>query len=219
MLERKEIVIGSWFPVSWNEVSALWFEVTIGGLQGGHPDQDIDRTRANAALLMGRILFSLSERLDFVLSELEGGTKENEIAGQASMLIGMGEEDSPLMHAMLQELQQDLSLEYKGSEDELTITVKEAGPQILPAVGPADLQKICFYLAMLPDGMQKMSGEIPGQVETSCNLGIMKLLPDGLHCSSRVSSSIESAMAALGNKVIYLTEFLGGDVELTEMKE
>ena len=56
-----------------------------------------------------------------------------------------------------------------------------------------------------------MSALIPGLVETSLNLGILKLLPDHLETRSSVRSSVGSAKEAVSEKIQYLTEFLGGE--------
>ena len=55
-----------------------------------------------------------------------------------------------------------------------------------------------------------MSAQISGLVETSLNLGILRLHPAGLEAVSSVRSSVSSAKDALGEKLGYLTEFLGG---------
>ena len=62
----------------------------------------------------------------------------------------------------------------------------------------------------VPNGIRKMSAQISGLVETSLNLGILRLHPDGLEAVSSVRSSVSSAKDALGEKLEYLTEFLGG---------
>lgn len=211
--EAEESKVRGLFPVSWNEVSALWFEIEVSGLTGGVPLMDVCRNHANAILLLGRILFKMEACLEFVLSELEGGSGKEEIPAVARMLVGIAEEDLPLLQRLLAGLQADLQNEYTGSEPGLCISLKEAGPQVLPAMHPVDQQKLIFYLLQLPDGIQKMSGRVQGQAETACCLTHADLLPDGLHCSIGIYGSIFSARAALADKVCYLTEFLGGETD------
>lgn len=59
-----------------------------------------------------------------------------------------------------------------------------------------------------------MSGTIKGLVETSSNIGILRLDRDELFASSSVRSSVDAACSALSDKIEYLTEFLGGDYEV-----
>ena len=74
-------------------------------------------------------------------------------------------------------------------------------------------EKVVFYLVHVPFGIEKMSGEIEGLVETSSNLGILKLGKDALYSTSSVRSSVGSAKGHLSAKLQYLTEFLGGSYE------
>ena len=50
-----------------------------------------------------------------------------------------------------------------------------------------------------------------GLVETSCNLGIVRLTPESFQCSASVRSSVATEKKALADKIAYLTEFLGGE--------
>lgn len=206
-------------PVSWNEVAALWFEISIDGVMGenGDPDGNVGQTleQAHAAEILGRILFALEERVEFVLSEMECGVAGEAIAslsGQAGLLIGIAEEDVFLLKEVLEELQEQLREEYEGSNENLTILLKEAGPAALPALNPVDQQKTVFYLIQLPLGVQKLSGSKKGQADLFSQVTQILLLPDGLRISIRVDSRTESAGDFLADKITYLTEFLGGEI-------
>ena len=59
-----------------------------------------------------------------------------------------------------------------------------------------------------------MSGTIKGLVESSSNIGILRLDEDELFASSSVRSSVDAACSAISDKIEYLTEFLGGDYEV-----
>ena len=105
----------------------------------------------------------------------------------------------------------NLCREYSGTDDGITVTVEKTGEGAAPALHPVSLQKTVFFLMNLPNGVQKMSGQIPGLVETSLNLGILKLEPDHLHACASVRSSVGSAKEALSDKLEYLIGFLGGE--------
>ena len=74
-------------------------------------------------------------------------------------------------------------------------------------------EKVIFYLMNIPGGVQKMSGNIPGLVETSVNLGTLNLEDEVLYGVASIRSSVNSAKEAVADQVEYLTEFLGGDFE------
>ena len=197
-------------PVRRNEVSGVQYRVEISGLLGGHSGAEIGKNRANANLLMGRLLHGMDLRMDFALAELEGGNKDNAIPRSCAAEIVIGSEEEQTMLEYLQELQEDLRKEYKGSDEGITITAEKTGIGAAPALDPVSTQKVLFFLMNVPNGIRKMSAQISGLVETSLNLGILRLHPDGLEAVSSVRSSVSSAKDALGEKLEYLTEFLGG---------
>lgn len=199
------------FPVTWNEVSAAWYTITV---EIERVQETIENySSVNAASLLGRILFTMEEGLEYVLSELESTSSGGEVPTVASMLVGLAEEDESLLSSLLAKIQRELTEEYKGSQEEIYIRMQKEEPQALPALHPVDLQKMVFYLIQLPEGIQKMSDLIQGQADTFCNLIKLNLLPDGLHFSVYVGSRVESSGKLLTDKICYLTEFLGGDVD------
>ena len=60
-----------------------------------------------------------------------------------------------------------------------------------------------------------MSADVEGLVETSLNLGVLKLDGQEMVLSYAVRSSIGSAKEALLDKLSYVTEVLGGNVEIS----
>ena len=99
-------------------------------------------------------------------------------------------------------------------DENITIEVKAEGTVTSQVLHPTSQEKIVFYLQNVPFGIQKMSGTIDGLVETSSNIGILRLDEDELFASSSVRSSVDAACGALSDKIEYLTEFLGGEYEV-----
>ena len=55
------------------------YRLLIGGLLGGHSGADIHLERANAHILMGRVLHELRKHGSFLICDLIGGSKDNVI--------------------------------------------------------------------------------------------------------------------------------------------
>ena len=127
------------------------------------------------------------------------------------MLLAVDSGDGELLKSSLAQLQEEFSKEYEGSETQIRIEVTSKGAGTEPGLHPTSLQKVIFFLMNVPDGIEKMSGEISGLVQTSSNLGILKLTPEYLEASVSVRSSLGSAKEALADRICYLTEFLGGE--------
>ena len=141
-----------------------------------------------------------------------GGQKDNAITRECitEFLTDAPEE----VKAYAKELQEQIREEYTGSDENITIEVKENGVETAQVLHPTSQEKIVFYLQNVPFGIQKMSGTIKGLVESSSNIGILRLDEDELFASSSVRSSVDAACSAISDKIEYLTEFLGGDYEV-----
>ena len=186
--------------------------VQVCGLMGGHSGAEIDKNRANANKLMGRFLYGLKKKADYAVISLAGGQKDNAITRECitEFLTDAPEE----VKAYAKELQEQIREEYTGSDENITIEVKENGVETAQVLHPTSQEKIVFYLQNVPFGIQKMSGTIKGLVESSSNIGILRLDEDELFASSSVRSSVDAACSAISDKIEYLTEFLGGDYEV-----
>ena len=78
-----------------------------------------------------------------------------------------------------------------------------------------DSQKAAACLIALPNGVQAMSADIHGLVETSLNLGILKYEDGCLTADFSVRSSVESAKHALIDRLRAVIELAGGSCEVS----
>lgn len=199
----------STIPVQRVEAEGQKAAVKITGLMGGHSGAEIDKKRANANVLMGRLLYSLQQETAYEIISLAGGQKDNAITREADAELLV--EDINSVKACAEKLQKGFREEYAGTDEGITVEITDLGVASAKVLHPTSREKVLFFLMEVPFGIQKMSGSIDGLVETSTNIGIVKLGEDEFLGSSSVRSSVEAAGAALSDKICYLTEFLGGE--------
>lgn len=199
----------STIPVQRVEAEGQKAAVKITGLMGGHSGAEIDKKRANANVLMGRFLYSLQQETAYEIISLAGGQKDNAITREADAELLV--EDINSVKACAEKLQKGFREEYAGTDEGITVEITDLGVASAKVLHPTSREKVLFFLMEVPFGIQKMSGSIDGLVETSTNIGIVKLGEDEFLGSSSVRSSVEAAGAALSDKICYLTEFLGGE--------
>lgn len=197
-------------PVNRLDAEGTRYEVTLDGLTGGHSGAEIDKIRANAIKLMGQFLFELSQKTDFYLTEMAGGQKDNAIPRNVRAVFLAEADAKAEIEEAAAAFQKNLRTEYSGTDDGISVKVEEKGEAAEKVLSPSAQQKVLFFLVQIPYGVQKMSGEIEGLVETSMNPGILCLEKDVCKVVASIRSSVGSAKAALTAKVQYLTEFLGG---------
>ncbi len=199
-------------PVRRVKAEGMKISITIGNLTGGHSGSEIDKNRANANILMGRLLYELSREIPVGVEELSGGQKDNVIPRQCRAVCCIAPEDKEALEEFLKNACRTFRKEYAGSDENIeiqcTVLQELEEGEILH---PSSQEKILFYLRNLPWGVQKMSGLMEGLVETSTNPGVMSLKKETFCVISGVRSSVLSQKEELSGRIQYLTEFLGGD--------
>lgn len=216
-------------PVRRSEAEGFVYEITLGGLQGGHSGAEIHRERGNSNCLMARVLRNLSSRLPIRLVSVKGGLADNAIPREtrAVVLVPKGcdvfdhMEKNPYDPTLFDETLEDMFMEI---QDELLtrdpgFTLKWNGTvtevQKVRAFSAEDTEKAAAMLFALPNGVQAMSADIPGLVETSLNLGILEDEKQGVVAEFSVRSSVESAKNALIDKLRAVVSLAGGSIVVT----
>ena len=187
------------------------YRVTIAGLKGGHSGMNINDGRGNANCLMARTLYSAMERFRSLrVSELAGGQFDNVICLRNDALIALDSADAAAFEAFIKEFDATLKNEYAGCDDGISLTCEKA--EVSSAVSTVSTTLLLHVLLALPQGVQAMSVDFPGLVQTSLNLGVMHTDEDGVKFTFSVRSSIASQKEMLVQRVRSIVEFAGGTV-------
>ena len=188
-------------------------KLSLTGLMGGHSGVEIDKYRGNSNILMGYVLNRLSESIMFGLISVEGGLKDNAIPRDAFATLMIDSEEFEALKGRVAELEAELQKDFAGIEENICLSVSEPKEQEVAFIHPDDQKKALFLLMQVPNGVQAMSMNIPGLVETSLNLGVVETTNEQLSLAFALRSSVESRKHALGAKLANLITFLGGTYE------
>ena len=183
--------------------------ITISGLQGGHSGTEIHKGRANANMLMGRLLQAVAAATEMRIVAVNGGLKDNAIPikTQAQVLVA----DAAAAKATAQEMGACFAAEYRVTDPNVAVSVEDAGEG--ETMDAASTKKVLCMLTCLPNGVQVMSADIAGLVQTSLNLGILTTEDSVVRTSFCVRSSVDSQKEMLKARLSSLMEQLGGSVE------
>lgn len=187
------------------------YAVTLSGLQGGHSGGDIDKGRGSANALMGRVLYSAMEQLPGLrLAAIQGGRFDNVICSRCDAVIAVPAGKEADLEQFIRGFDATLKNEYAGCD--AGVTLECAKTEAASAVSAETTSVMLHTLLALPQGVEEMSADFPGLVQTSLNLGVMHLTEDGLHFSYSIRSCIASQKAMLAQRVHAIVEFAGGTV-------
>ena len=95
----------------------------------------------------------------------------------------------------------------------LAVAVETVETKSLPMDEVTTGKALCM-LTCLPNGVQAMSMDIPGLVQTSLNIGILKCGDDEMTAVCSVRSSVASQKQMVRDRLRCLTEQLGGRVDV-----
>lgn len=202
-------------PVSFCEAEGTQYELKLHGLQGGHSGGEIHKGRANAIVVSGRILKALQDEIGVQLADLNGGLMDNAIPREVCMTLVIPQEQEKTLKEAVEKWCEILKKEYQTSDPGITLSLTKKDSGTVQALNLSSMIKVLLFLRNIPHGIQNMSMDIPGLVETSLNPGIMKLADSYFQLSFSVRSSVTSRKYDVTDKLIFLTEFLGGEVKIS----
>jgi len=198
-------------PVSRVTDKGVKLNIAVSDLHGGHSGSDIDKNRTNAPKLMGRLLFELRDYVDFGLIDMMGGLKDNAIPRDSSANLFLYPEELEKFQAGLEELSKRYKNELISSEPHLEIHASNSGEGEFHYLHPNSYEKVLFLLLNTPNGVQVMSSDVPGLVESSVNLGVFRIEEEKAVFCFSVRSSVNSYKQYLSSRLSYMAQFFGGE--------
>ena len=186
-------------------------KVRVFGAQGDHSGDDINKERANALRELVRFLFT-ELQYDFQLLSIGGGNKPNAICREAEAIIAVPADEVDEMKADVKAFSDLLATEFASSDPEVRASCSACESKEKP-IAEGDAANLIATLLACPHGVEKMSVDIPGLVETSTNLAAAHIEGDVLKVITSQRSSVVSELHAMAEKV-EAAFFLGSfDVE------
>ncbi len=196
-------------PVQKTTAKGSGLLVEICGLKGGHSGVEIDRQRGNANKLAGRMLYRLGREQEIFLVEISGGTRENVIASVSKSSIVVQEPEKAIR--MIQAMKDEWRQEFGADEPELDIRITKLGEKEYTVFTGESMKKVVGFLVNCPNGVDEYSRSLKGLVETSDNLGIVGNGEEGVRFLVLVRSGISTKLQELQDRLICLTDLLGGN--------
>ena len=197
-------------PVKRGTFTGVLMTVTVSGLIGGHSGVEIHKGRANASVVLGRALYAMSRATASRLVSVEGGLKDNAIPVSARAVVSV--EDAAAARRALERVNAALQNEFAVTDPGIRLAWA-AGGEGMPMDRDSTARVLCF-LCSCPNGVQVMSADIEGLVQTSLNLGILASSETEVEASFCVRSSVDSQKEMLVDRLRSLTEQLGGTIRV-----
>ncbi|MGB8491984.1 MAG: aminoacyl-histidine dipeptidase [Bacteroidales bacterium] len=190
------------------------FRVILKGLKGGHSGVDIALGRANSNKLLYRFLMQAESDFGIKLAEAAGGDLRNAIPRESYALVVIPEIKADEFKKFVKGYEQMYRNEFAETEPTLSFTAEKADMPT-KVMKEAEQYKIIRALFACPNGVQRMSQAMPGLVETSNNLAIVKCIDGKFQADCLTRSSVDSAKVATAWKIAAVFHLIGAEVTLS----
>lgn len=188
------------------------FSIDVKGLKGGHSGLDIHLGRGNANKILNRFLWMAIHEFGGGIASINGGSLRNAIPREAMAILTIPKFKSEAFRTKVASLAAKISNELAAADPDLVI-------QVAPVDGPAAVmdqetgKSLVSALYACPNGVIRMITEMPGVVETSTNLAIVKSGNKKVEIATLQRSSVDSAKDDLCIMMRTVFEMAGAKVE------
>jgi dipeptidase D len=189
-------------------------EIAVTGLKGGHSGIEIDQQRGNAIRLLARVLRAAPA--DVRLVRIEGGNAHNAIPREARATCTVPAQKTDALKKSVAEITAAMKEELAASDAGVTVTItphKDTPARVMTA---DSTRRVVSMLYAIPHGVDAMSLDVKGLVETSSNLAAVKTEGDNVSVLISVRSSIRSSLIALRDRAQAAAELAGASVQHNE---
>lgn len=198
----------------------LCYSLDVKGCRGGHSGLEIIECRANANKVAARVIYELLTKADAKLLDMEGGTLRNAIPRECSATLYIPQQKEALAKDIVAKVYDEVRFEYAATDPDCKFIFEP----YKCAEGEVCDHEDCKYveegaalrlmraLIACPDGVERMSDQMPGMVETSNNMAMVKIYRGEFVVNCLLRSSVDSAKNQLALKVESVFTLAGADV-------
>ena len=190
------------------------YTMTVSGLQGGHSGVNINEGRGHATKLLVRLLSPTAAQYGVRLAQITGGTAANAIPTSASALVVVPDDQTDAFLKYVRQYEGIVQSELAAVEPDLKV---QATPAALPAKVMAEQvqQALIDTLYGSPQGVLRMSDAVPGLVETSTNMGIIKVADGQLAVTYYPRSSVDTELDDINQMIASVWDLAGVPVTIS----
>jgi dipeptidase D len=184
-------------------------KLNISNAIGGHSGDDINKGRMNTVQQMARFLYSHLD--DYQLIMLKGGNKPNAIARECEAIVSTADVDA--MIDAFNSFAKDVKGEFSISDPDVVFQASAFRCTEKPIADDVKIRLVSSLISC-PHGVEAMSQDIPGLVETSTNLAAVRMNESGtIQIVTSQRSSINSALDGMAKRVEACFKLAGAKVE------
>jgi dipeptidase D len=190
-------------------------KIVVKGLKGGHSGLEIDKGRGNSIKIINRVLIAL-EAVGARVSMIEGGNKSNAIPREADAVVYIPKKNIKLAAKTVAQWHETITGELSTVEPDLSITCEQIDVKKGTVLKKTLQSSLLRAISALPHGVLKMSADIPGLVETSTNVAIIRTEKKRIELITSQRSSVASETSEALQTMASILTMAGATVHHTD---
>ena len=196
---RSDVVL----PIRRTNSESESYRLKAFGFKGGHSGVEIDKGRVNANKALVEIMSKLG---DVSIKDIKGGNADNAIPRECECIFSANTNPTELVNHYADEIK----ARYADIEPDIAFTLEKTECSVA-GVCTEDSMRLLSLLDKLPSGVMAMSSDVEGLVETSLNMGILRLQSDKAEISFSVRSAKGVEKQKLGDRLEAIAKEHGAD--------
>ncbi|WP_110956134.1 beta-Ala-His dipeptidase [Anaerosinus massiliensis] len=180
---------------SWHEPkNTAAYKFSVRGLLGGHSGMEINKGRANALRILALAIHTMEEaEINFELADFHGGTARNAIPADAYSTIIIKDLDIYKMNNVVAKMNAYINTTFGQVEKGYYL---EFMPTSMPetVLSESDCRALIDFVCFVKNDVLAMSKEVNGLVETSSNLGVVRIKKEEMKLTVYPRSSVDEQL-------------------------
>ena len=190
------------------------YSIKVSGFTGGHSGADIHLGRGNALIALAGILDQL-EDLEIRLVDFQGGNAMNAIPREAVATVMVPAHRIERMCTVLDALSKKLAEQYQSESPEITFCEIERDDDE-KVFYQAHQRAFLNLISEIPNGVISMESQDESMVQTSNNLGVVKMDGSKFVITSLHRSSLDSELDRLQDEIEAIFKKAHSTVEMRD---
>lgn len=204
-------------PINRTKVSGYEAQkIFLTGLPGGHSGEDIHRGNGDAIALLCRAMRGCKAVADLKLYSFTGGTGGTAIPREAEAVVLVKGEEKDAFLKRLAEIEKEMAWEYVVVAPNFSLKATAEKVEDDSCFDDDSFEKFLSFNELFPRGIMEMNNGVPGTVESSINVGIVKTSDKDCMFRAELRGSMDATIQQVKQKVITISKVFGASLDSTD---
>lgn len=202
------------FDVSFEEYNGQAFEINLLNMHGGHSGNDINKGYGNPLILINTLYKKIVKSgIDVRLISIDGGNSRLAIPREASLKFSSIDiQVEEKIKSIITNFLNFLTQKYGNSSKDIQLSYKKTNE--MKVLSKKDELKFIELISLIPNGINDMDNRFNGLVESSSNLGVIRVTKNQVSLIEEVRCAYQESGEFILDKIKVLSKVYNFDINI-----